>query len=477
VIGREYLAAGPTLQRFHDSDAFVRMLRGPVGSGKTSACVAEILRRAHMQAPGPDGRRKTRWAGIRNTYGELKTTTLKTFHDWLPAHVGRYTEAAPPIHRLTTREIDLEVIFLALDRPEDVKKLLSLELTGAWLHEAREVPKAVLDMLTGRVGRYPSVADGGCTWSGIIGDTNPPDDDHWLYRLAEEERPEGFFFFAQPSGLSEKAENLQHLPGGRRYYERMQAGKSAEFVKVYIGGEYGYVGDDRPVYPEYSDSAHVAPEPLQPVEGLPLFIGIDFGLTPAAIFGQRMADGRWLILDEMVSDDMGVVRFSEALGARIAERYDGFEVSAWGDPAGNARAQTDERTCLQIVEEYANVPCASAPTNEFSLRREAVALCLNRMVDGKAAFQLDARCKMLRKGFMGRYHYKRIQIAGEERYKDVPDKNAYSHPHDGLQYLLSGAGEARVVMRDDTRKADLRKIDPLRGIGGRGRGPLGYMAN
>ena len=41
-------------------------------------------------------------------------------------------------------DLDLEVIFLALDRPEDVKKLLSLELTGIWINEAREIPKVLL---------------------------------------------------------------------------------------------------------------------------------------------------------------------------------------------------------------------------------------------------------------------------------------------------------------------------------------------
>lgn len=37
-------------------------------------------------------------------------------------------------HQIKKGEIDLEVIFPALDRPEDVKKLLSLELIGGVLH-------------------------------------------------------------------------------------------------------------------------------------------------------------------------------------------------------------------------------------------------------------------------------------------------------------------------------------------------------
>ncbi len=128
---KTYIPAGPTLAAFHESDAFVRSIRGPIGSGKSTACVAEILKRAHEQAPGPDGRRKTRWGIIRNTYGELRTTTVRTWHMWFPETLGRFSLDAPPTHRLVTSELDLEIIFLALDRPEDVRKLLSLELTCA----------------------------------------------------------------------------------------------------------------------------------------------------------------------------------------------------------------------------------------------------------------------------------------------------------------------------------------------------------
>ena len=36
--------ASPTMVRFHNSDAFVRSLFGPIGSGKSVACVIEMLR-------------------------------------------------------------------------------------------------------------------------------------------------------------------------------------------------------------------------------------------------------------------------------------------------------------------------------------------------------------------------------------------------------------------------------------------------
>jgi hypothetical protein len=56
-------------------------------------------------------------------------------------------------------------------------------------------------------------------------------------------------------------------------------------------------------------------------------------------------------------------------------------------------------------------------------------------------------CKVLRKGFAGGYHYRRLKVAGDDRYQDQPNKNEFSHVHDALQYALSGGGEARALGR------------------------------
>ena len=52
-------------------------------------------------------------------------------------------------------------------------------------------------------------------------------------------KPERWRFFKQPGGLSEHAENREHLPD--QYDERQVAGKDQDWVKVYVHGEYGYV--------------------------------------------------------------------------------------------------------------------------------------------------------------------------------------------------------------------------------------------
>ncbi len=451
--------AEPTAQFFHGDNSFVRGLMGPIGSGKSVACCVEIIARALAQPPAPDGVRYSRWAAIRNTYPELKSTLIKTWEEWVPPTVAPIRWDVPITSRMKLSDIgdgtglDLEVIFLALDRPQDVKKLLSLELTGGWINEAKEIDKSVLTMLTGRVGRYPSkIKMGGKQyWSGIIMDTNPMDEDHWYYSLAEEERPKGYRFFRQPGAVTFNgkdyipnplAENIKNHTMGMDYYLRQIPGKDHEWIKVYLMGDYGAVMDGKPVYPEYSDLSHCPDTDVRPLEKVPIMLGWDFGLTPSCIIGQLSPRGQLIILDELVSEDMGIRQFAnEIVVPYLSRHYTNFSIHSTGDPAGVQRAQSNESTCLDELK-LAGIPTEPAWTNDFTARREAVAGFLNKMVDGKPAFLLNQKCRMLRKGFLGGYCYKRVQVSGA-RYRDKPDKNEYSHPHDALQYLALSLSEQR----------------------------------
>lgn len=472
-ISVSYEPAGPTIADFHKSEAFVRGIMGPIGSSKSTACVMEILSRAMEQKPSANGQRKSRWAVIRNSYPELKTTTLKTWNQWVPAHYGKLTMDSPIRHYVSTPELELEVLFIALDRDDDVKKLLSLELTGAWINEAREIPKAIVDGLTGRVGRFPPVNDGGCTWSGIIMDTNPPDDQSWWYALCEGENgaPEGWEFFKQPGGRSPLAENRKNLHP--QYYERLIPGKTPEWVQVYVDGEYGYLIEGKPVYPMFRDKTHVPENVLEPIPHLPLLLGADFGLTPAAVIAQKAVNGRWLILDELVTEDCGIIRFAELLTKYVAQFYGDFKVDCgFCDPAGTQKSQIDERTALDIMKLYTPWRWKVTETNSLAVRLEAVRGTLNRMVEGEPGILVSKKAKVLRKGFSSGYHYKIIKGGDGTQSHSEPNKNKFSHPHDALQYLLVGGGEHTVMMGRDkqqrkerSRQAEGADYNPLDGIG------------
>ena len=168
---------------------------------------------------------------------------------------------------------------------------------------------------------------------------------------------------------------------------------------------------------------------------LPLLMGWDFGLTPAVIFGQMTPRGQLRIIDELVAEDMGIASFVEnVVKPHLTNHYNGMKLISDGDPAGNSRAQTDEDTCLDVLKRH-GILTQSARTNNFIARRESVVWFLSRMIDGQPGFLLSPQCRTLRKGFNGGYRYRRLQVPGEERFTDEPDKNRFSHPMDGLQYL------------------------------------------
>ncbi len=432
--------ASPTCARFHESDAFVRALIGPLGSGKSVACVMELMRLAAEQEPGPDGVVRARGCVVRNTYRELKDTTLNTWNDWVPAErVGRWDEVNMTLHMVSPK-MHIEVLFRALDHLKDIKKLLSLELSWAWLNEVREIPKPVLDMLQGRVGRYPAKRDGGATQPCIIMDTNPCDEDHWFYRIFEEERPPGFAIFHQPSGLSERAENVENLP--EQYYERLQYGHDQEWVNVYVHGRYGFVMDGKPVHPAYQDDVHATEELLEFDPSRLLIIGIDFGLTPAAAFVQQNQFGQWCVIDELVTEDTAADEFAYMLNTKLQREYRfANDIDFWGDPAGDERSPTDKTTVFDILRAE-GIDANPVWTNDPVIRRGALSRQLMRLgMNGKPAVQVSPKARMVRKGLAGGFKYRRMQITGEERYHDKPEKNIYSHICEALEYALVGAGE------------------------------------
>lgn len=446
-----------TAYAFHCDPSFVRGIMGPFGSGKSVACCMEIAIKAAAQAPY-NGVRRSRWAVIRNTYPELKSTTIKTWTDWFPASLCRMVYGSPITGYLRMPAgdgtiIEAEIIFLALDLPKDVKKLLSLELTGAWINEAREIDEAVIDAVTARVGRYPSKRQGGPTWSGIILDTNPPNTRHWWYRKFELLKPDGWRLFRQPPALLRDgkwyrpndgtggyppAENVQHQPLGFNYWLRQLAGKDPEWIKVYIMGEYGNVFAGLPVYRDiYSDELHWSPLPLPVFRGVPLLFGWDFGNTPACIIAQVTPGGRLHVLREALCTKGGIRQFAtDTVLPLVAREFQGIPIHSWGDPAGVAGTQVDNTESPIKELGILGIPTEPAKTNDFTMRREAVLYWLTRMIDGRPAFRLDPSCVMLREGFLGGYSFARVQVNEDlPRYRDVPVKNEYSHPHDGLQYL------------------------------------------
>lgn len=448
----------PTIKKFALSNKRVRCIIGPFGSGKSSGCVMEIIKRAHEQEAAPDGIRRSRWVVVRNSYRQLLDTTIKTFHDWFPPKIfgeWRVTDHSYFITKFPG--VHLEVLFRALDRPDQVSNLLSLEVTGAWFNEVREIPKTIIEAMDARIGRYPSKRDGGASWHGMIMDTNPPDEDSYIYKMFERIRPDNWEIFKQPSGLSVHAENTKHLP--KDYYKNLAKGKDEMYIRIYIHGQYGFMVSGKPVFASFRDNVHVAPQKLEPIKGEDVLIGFDFGLQPACAIGQITQAGQLRILDELVSDGMGLRQFCmNQLIPLLRQKYFGMNIMGYGDPSGMSRSPTDETTCFDILHspEIGLSNIIPAPTNALVPRISAVEFFLNKMNFGEPGFVLSPNCHFIRKAMNGAYHYEKDPKGQGDEFRPVPVKNFASHVMDGVQALCMYVTEKEAY--DNQRKSFLSQL-------------------
>ena len=470
----------PTGARFHNSAADYKCIMGPVGSGKSVTCVMELLRKAQEQAPQDDNVRRTRWAIIRNTYADLKTTTLETFQDWIPNEWCEvHTSHAPMdgVLRLNLPDgtkVEATFWFMALDQAEDVKKLKSLELTGAWLNEARYINRAIMSVVVERAGRYPSMRDGGPTWAGMICDTNPPSSAHWYYEFAEQKKPKDWDFFRQPPAvLRDKfgrpyvntmgdaarkigpAENIDRLFGKDKYYLKQLDTKSVREIRVDLEGEYGFLHAGKPVWPQFRDSFHISRKPLDIYRGLPLLMGTDNGRTPATLICQMTPFGQLRVLREVHELDIGAGNFiKQYVKPMLDNEFQGMSVKNWCDPACNQKSQLDEFTVLDVWNRNGIISEVAPCSNRMQPRLDAVENRLMRLVssgsaDSEPSILIDPSCTFLKESMTGGYHIELVKSAGSEEYKEEPKKDKYSHICDALQYVCISLDEDYAKIAED----------------------------
>lgn len=457
--------ATPTIWEFFNDPAFVRVLAGPIGSGKSVSCCHALVMMAMQQKPDAKGMRRTRTAIVRNTLDQLRSTTMKTFMDWFGEY-GHYKaqDKTFTIHQKlgdgTTVHADF--MFLPLDEPASIRKALSLELTFLWINEARELHPDVVDGLLMRLRRFPASKDGGPTRSCALADSNFPDLSTWWHDKFENP-PSNWAIHIQPPAMltyeeyfhqereepdeedsvegpdetplwvNPKSDNLEHLDP--RYYPDVAIGKSSDFVDVYLRCRYGRSLHGVPVYERtFNPSFHVAEEPFTPLkaENYPIVVGLDFGRTPAAAIMQRNVYGQVVMLDELTSHNMGIETFlSNKLQPLLAgAEYMGCHIVVAPDPAGWGKQQIGEVSPVDVVK-AAGFPVARPMTNDPERRVEAVERVLLRHVDGKPAFVVNPHCHEALKGFRYGYRYK----VGKSGYQEPkPEKNDFSHLADAIQY-------------------------------------------
>jgi hypothetical protein len=427
-------------------ELFMNWIVGPVGSGKTTGIFFKLCYMAALQVPSPDGVRRTRAVVVRNTMPQLKDTTMVSWGYWFKQGQAGHWNATDKIFTLRFGDVECEVLFRPLDTPDDVERVLSLEVTFVIIDEFVQIPKPIIDALSARVGRYKMPDGTPVTNWGMWGSSNPSTEDNWWFDYLHgagvaKWRPgikvpseTNARYFLQPSALSPEAENVENLPGKEKYYSNLIKGKSDIWVNQFVRAEWGFSISGTPVVPSFKENLHVSKRPLIYNPHRTLVVGLDPGLGGSAmIFGQQDEDGVLYVLDELVQAGLSAEQLiTEKLKPKLRQRFPNARVVIAPDPAAANRSKTDKSTVVKIFQKHFD--CVIESNNRLPLRLDAIGHFTNRLVMGRPALQIDPCCRVLVRALKGGWRYamdsKKDMIKGAE-----PEKNPWSHPGDGFGYL------------------------------------------
>lgn len=512
--------------KFHDSDAFVKLVFGPYGSGKTCMIMNDAKYYCLSQAPAADGVRYTRIGVVRGTYPELASTTRESILEVFPSKFGTIRQGGAPLRGMYRFPVgdgpydwvkerrswmpgdgtiaQVEFVLQALQIADDVEKIKSANWTFAIINEATSVDYEVVVGVIGRVGRYPTENMGGCTYAGVLIDSNQPPHGHFLLNMKEHPEPNWAIFSQPPAAfkhedtlgnvtyeVNPKAENLRNLGAKRKPDDFENWDKETQDAFLHEKGLDYYrnqitawqlegrtdkidslfcmldvpMRDGKPVWPMFKYDMHVAKTEIEPQLYSPVVVGYDTsGVHPGAVLMQ-LIQGRWAVVDELYGEGMGLEAFVEqALSPLLLTKYPKSPVVVACDPANAKDAYTGVAPSTHLEQRGFEVYMPR--TNDPRTRIRAVEVLLNRMAGGLI---ISPHCDLVIKAMQGGYRYKKIKVMGSvsSAYEARPEKNQHSHIADALQYGAmyivqdggSGAEKAAVISKTlAQRRRILRKV-------------------
>ncbi|MBS7703185.1 hypothetical protein [Chelatococcus asaccharovorans] len=471
---RLLLSAGAVSDAFIMSNGTRDLLNGPVGSGKTTACVKRALRSAIQTPPMiSSGVRRYVLAVWRETYQQLWGTTIKSWRKVLDPDkgIGTFTGSFPRAAEHVVEfedafgKIQLIARFMAFGADADPDDLGGTEYTDAYLNEMDKLPEALFINLARSVGRDPTRGElglpdrPGIRYGRIFGDCNAPSPLVWVYRdWWSPKKPAGYHLFRQPGGRHAEAENLAAV--GRQYYHQ-QAEANAHrpwWIRVKIDNEPGFNRDTDVVYPKFVDSRMVALEPLTVFPDIPVIVGCDGGNTPAAAFLQEMPDGQLRVPAEIALDRGDELDLARAVNVVMASRrFAGCEFYVVADPATFAGDDTTGGSWAGRLGKAIGLKVHKPPVRNEDTEgrhrgaREAMERAL---VGDRPGFLLDPSCSAIRRGLNGTFHYHRIK--GTDARGGIV-KTPDSHVVEAMEYGASLSGSSAARHRTSEHEAEKRR--------------------
>lgn len=410
----------PTQRNFICSRAKADFFSTRVGEGKSTALNWAIFYHTRHN-PG------ARWAMVRDTWENLRRTTLTSFFQWFPAGVCGTWHETNKEWTWASGLADGKILWLGMDDPKDASKLQSLELAGIGADEVAPaegsggVPELVFDLALTRL-RQKDI-----NWYAVKLASNNSDDTHWTHHRFADPGTPGFVLW-QPA----VAENEKNLPAEYYAQLRRQLGHRPDLVSRFIEGNFGFQQIGTAVTPQFNENLHLATG-LSPVRGADLTLLWDFGLNPTCIITQVTPLGHWLILQSIVGEGIGVQELiEEVVKPVLAAKYFGFRWKHIGDPNGAMREQSSSRqSAVRVIRTELGGTFRGGPTS-LSERIEPLRAVLSRTLGGRGVVQVDR--KNARDVFLslrGGWHFKETSsgVISPDPVKDI-----HSHPGDAMGY-------------------------------------------
>jgi hypothetical protein len=194
------------------------------------------------------------------------------------------------------------------------------------------------------------------------------------------------------------------------------------------------------VYGDWDQSIHGVNHAISPLIGLPLLLGVDFGLTPALLVCQ-LQEETLCCIKEFTALNMGAERFFQWVIPQLKTSFHLWQdhdrdFLVFIDPSGFFRKDTDEGTCAQVIDSVGFKRIIAGPVSWEERKKGVESFLTRRTRTGPCLKVSIPNCPVLARGFQGGYRYD-DRVLETEPNKLRPIKDNHSHVQDALQYVCS----------------------------------------
>ena len=388
--------------KFHESNKRYRALIAGIGSGKTLAGAAEVVKWA-LENPG------SRYLVCAATYPLLKRSTIVEVMRFVTDDLIEYYNKAD--NELKFKNGSL-IWFVSMEDPD--KQGRGPTVAGVWVDEGSYITEYAFTILSGRI-RQPGVRQG--MWI-----TTTPKGYNYLYK----------YFVDLPSKDKEMAEDYWYVQFStrenpfleRKFIRGLETTHSGMFAMQEIEGQF--VGFEGQVYPDFDVATHVGD--FKSKQFKEILYGVDWGYkNPFVVLAMGIdGDGNMYVVEEFYRSGVEVEGMVKAASEIVGRWGKGRMIC---DPSEPGNIDTFNRHNLWANPGY----------NPIMEGIQHVSARLHKSESRKPSLYFDSSCQSLINE-LRMYHYQDNKDG--KPVKDAPVKMD-DHALDALRYMVMEVDKMR----------------------------------